>query len=156
MPKELQFDASMSREEKYSTIAPQIEALLSGESDVVANMANICAALKSAFDFFWVGFYIVKNDELVLGPFQGPVGCSRIQFGKGVCGAVCESGKTLIVPNVEEFSGHIACNSASRSEIVIPLFRDGQLFGVLDVDSDRLDAFDDVDAKWLEKITQLF
>jgi len=156
MEEELHVDTLASREEKYRTIAPQIEALLSGETDQVANMANISAALKEALNFFWVGFYVVKNNEFVLGPFQGPIACSRIQMGKGVSGAACDSGKPLIVPNVDEFPGHIACSAHTKSEIVIPIFRAGVLFGVLDVDSDKLDDFDEVDAKWLEKISTLF
>lgn len=155
MEEELRIDITASREEKYQMITPQIEALLSEETDTVANMANISAALKVALGFFWVGFYLVKNNEFVLGPFQGPIACSRIRMGKGVSGAACNSGKPLIVPNVEEFPGHIACSAHTKSEIVVPIFKDEILFGVLDVDSDKLDDFDQVDAEWLGKISTL-
>ena len=152
---ELHIPKTESKEEKYQTIAPQIKALVAGESDLVANMANISAALKEALGFFWVGFYLVKNNEFVLGPFQGPIACARIQLGKGVSGAACASGKPLIVPNVDEFPGHIACSAHTKSEIVVPIFKDHQLFGVLDVDSDKLNDFDDTDVKWLEEIASL-
>ncbi|HLT06362.1 MAG TPA: GAF domain-containing protein [Cyclobacteriaceae bacterium] len=141
-----------SKEEKYTTIIPQIEALISGEEDLVANLANISAALKEAFDFFWVGFYLVKDRELVLGPFQGPIACTRIGYGKGVCGTVWKEGHTLIVPDVEAFPGHIACNSASKSEIVVPVIKDGEVIMVLDIDSDRLDDFDQTDRQYLEQL----
>lgn len=140
------------KEEKYTTIIPQIEALISGEEDLVANLANISAALKEAFDFFWVGFYLVKDRELVLGPFQGPIACTRIGYGKGVCGTVWKEGHTLIVPDVEAFPGHIACNSASKSEIVVPVIKDGEVIMVLDIDSDRLDDFDQTDRQYLEQL----
>ncbi|MCP4459102.1 MAG: GAF domain-containing protein [Cytophagales bacterium] len=156
MEEELHVDTSASREEKYRTITPQIKTLISGETDLIANMANIGAALKEALGFFWVGFYVVKNNEFVLGPFQGPIACSRIQMGKGVSGAACESGKPLIVPNVDEFPGHIACSAHTKSEIVVPIFRNDTLFGVLDVDSDRINDFNEVDAKWLQEIAMLF
>ena len=136
--------------EKYTTIRPQIKSLVTGEPDLVANLANVTAVLKEVFGFFWVGFYLMKEGELVLGPFQGPLACTRIELGRGVCGAAAERRETLVVPNVDEFPGHIACSSASRSEVVVPLMRDGVVLGVLDVDSDQLDDFDGVDAEQLE------
>jgi L-methionine (R)-S-oxide reductase len=144
-----------TKEEQYQALVPQIRALLEGEPDLIANLANMAAALKEQFGWLWVGFYLVKGDELVLGPFQGPVACTRIRKGRGVCGTAWEQGKTLIVPDVEKFPGHIACSSLSRSEIVIPLFIQGQLIGVLDVDSVDLDSFDATDQLYLEQITQL-
>lgn len=155
MTEELLVDTSESRKKKYQIIMPQIKALIEGESDEVANMANVSAALKGALGFFWVGFYLVKNNEFVLGPFQGPIACSRIQMGKGVSGAACDSGKPLIVPDVDEFPGHIACSAHTKSEIVVPIFKQGKLFGVLDVDSDKLEDFSEVDSKWLEEISKL-
>ena len=131
---------------------PQIEAIVSGEPDVIANLSNIAAALKQAMDFFWVGFYIVKNNELVLGPFQGPIACTRISFGKGVCGAAWKEKKVILVPDVDQFPGHIACSSASKSEIVLPAFKNGEVALVLDVDSDKLDDFDTVDEAALQKL----
>jgi L-methionine (R)-S-oxide reductase len=147
--------AKGSKIEQYSSLIPQISALLSGESDQIANMANVCAALKEQFNFFWIGFYMVKNNELVLGPFQGPVACTRIQRGKGVCGSSWDQSQTLIVPDVESFPGHIACSSASKSEIVIPIIRMGSVIGVLDVDSVDLNSFDDADALYLSQILDL-
>ncbi|WP_395802613.1 GAF domain-containing protein [Daejeonella sp.] len=147
--------AKGTKDEQYSSLIPQITALLSGESDQIANMANVCAALKEQFNFFWVGFYMVKGNELVLGPFQGPVACTRIQRAKGVCGASWERSETLIVPDVEAFPGHIACSSASKSEIVIPIIRNGFVIGVLDVDSDELNSFDETDAIYLSQILDL-
>lgn len=144
-----------SKLEQYSQLYPQIKGLVEGEQDLIANLANIAAALKEQFNFFWVGFYLVKGEELVLGPFQGPVACTRIKPGRGVCGTSWSSNKTIIVPDVEKFPGHIACSSLSRSEIVIPLQWNGQVWGVLDVDSDTLDTFDEVDASQLEKIIGL-
>ena len=144
-----------SKEEQYATLLPQIEALLMGETDLVANLANVAAALKEQFDWLWVGFYLVKEDQLVLGPFQGPVACTRIQKGRGVCGSAWAEKKTLIVPDVEAFPGHIACSSASKSEIVLPLIKDGIVTGVLDVDSADLGQFDEIDQKWLEKVIGL-
>ncbi len=141
-----------SKEEKYNALIPQIEALVSGETDAVANMANVAAALKETFGFFWVGFYVVKEDVLVLGPFQGPVACTRIRYGKGVCGTAWEKRETILVPDVELFPGHIACSSASRSEIVIPVLKEDKVAAILDIDSDRLNGFDTVDAQYLEKI----
>lgn len=144
-----------SRDEQYRSLIPQIAGLLEGESDLTANLANVSAALKEQFGFFWVGFYVVKDDELVLGPFQGPVACTRIAKGKGVCGAAWERGETLIVPDVDAFPGHIACSSLSRSEIVVPLFISGRVVGVLDVDSAELDSFNETDQRYLEEIVKL-
>lgn len=143
------------KEQQYQTLFPQIEALLAGETDMTANMANVAAALKQTFDFFWVGFYVVKKDMLVLAPFQGPIACTRIRHGKGVCGTAWKEAKTLIVPDVEQFPGHIACNAASRSEIVVPVIREGKVIAVLDIDSDKPDSFDEVDANYLERICGL-
>ncbi len=144
-----------SKAEQYQSLIPQITGLLQGEPDLVANLANVSAALKEQFGWFWVGFYLVKNDELVLGPFQGPVACTRIKKGRGVCGSSWAQEKTLIVPDVEKFPGHIACSSLSKSEIVVPIIRNGQVLGVLDVDSDELDQFDQTDQQYLEQILQL-
>ena len=143
---------SGSKEEIYQALLPQVEALISGEQDLVANLANIAAALREAFGFFWVGFYIVQGQELVLGPFQGPIACTRIAFGRGVCGTSWKEKKTQLVPDVDAFPGHIACSSASKSEIVVPAFQDGEVFLVLDVDSDRLNDFDSVDQRYLEDL----
>lgn len=155
MAEDLTILQSTDKKEQYESLVPQIEALLTGETDLVANMANVCAALKEQFKWFWVGFYLVKDGGLVLGPFQGPVACTRIAKGNGVCGAAWEQEKTLIVRDVEAFPGHIACSSLSRSEIVLPVYRGGEIAGVLDVDSEHLDHFDETDAKYLEQITQL-
>jgi len=155
MAEDLTITTSTYKEEQYRSLIPQIEALLHSESDMVANLANICAALKEQFKWLWVGFYLVKGDELVLGPFQGPVACTRIAKGKGVCGNAWQQEKTLIVPDIDEFPGHIACSSASRSEIVLPLFYKNKVVGVLDVDSEYLAQFDDIDAKYLEQIIKL-
>lgn len=144
-----------SREEQYRSLIPQIAGLLEGENDLVANLANVSAALKEQFNFFWVGFYLVKDNELVLGPFQGPVACTRIGKGKGVCGAAWEKGETLIVPDVDAFPGHIACSSLSRSEIVVPMFKGGDVVGVLDVDSSSLGEFSELDQQYLEQIIGL-
>ncbi len=144
-----------SKEDQYQNLLPQIKGLLEGESDLIANLANVSAALKEQFNFFWVGFYLVKNDELVLGPFQGPVACTRIKKGRGVCGTSWEQAKTIIVPDVEKFPGHIACSSLSKSEIVLPLFKDTTVIGVLDVDSSSLDSFDETDKIYLERIIEL-
>ncbi|SNS56775.1 GAF domain-containing protein [Ekhidna lutea] len=145
-----------TKEEKYKSLIPQITGLLYGENNLIANLANISAALKEGMGFFWVGFYLVDSeDELVLGPFQGPVACTRIKSGKGVCGSSWQRDQTLIVPNVDEFPGHIACASASKSEIVIPVKKDGKTIGVLDVDSDRLNDFDEVDQQYLQQILKL-
>ena len=144
-----------AKNDQYRSLIPQISSLLSGETDEIANMANVCAALKEQFDFFWVGFYMVKDNELVLGPFQGPVACTRIQKGKGVCGSSWDQEKILIVPDVDAFPGHIACSSASKSEIVIPINRNGRVIGVLDVDSKELNYFDQSDAINLSTILEL-
>ena len=137
---------------QYQSLIPQLKALIESEPDLIANLANITAALKEQFKWFWVGFYLVKNNELVLGPFQGPIACTRIKKGKGVCGTSWEQARTLIVPDVEAFPGHIACSSLSKSEIVIPLIRNGKVLGVLDVDSEHLDYFDLIDQQFLEEI----
>lgn len=144
-----------TKAEQYEALLPQIQGLLEGETDWVANLANICAALKEQFGWFWVGFYIVKKDELVLGPFQGPVACTRIRKGRGVCGSSWQEKKTLIVPDVEQFPGHIACSSLSKSEIVVPIIRENEVKGVLDVDSNTLDSFDETDQLYLERIVAL-
>lgn len=143
------------KEKRYAVLLPQIASLIDGEPDSVANMANTVAALKQTFGFFWVGFYLVKGGELVLGPFQGPIACTRIRYGKGVCGTAWKEGRTLIVPDVEQFPGHIACSSASRSEIVVPIIRNHTVIAVLDIDSDALAAFDEKDAFFLEKLGDL-
>ncbi|TCV15144.1 GAF domain-containing protein [Sphingobacterium alimentarium] len=143
------------REEQYKSLVPQIKALLTGEEDLIANLANISAALKEQFNFFWVGFYLVKDNELVLGPFQGPVACTRIAYKRGVCGTAWAKEETLIVPNVDEFPGHIACSSQSKSEIVLPLYINNKIAGVLDVDSELLDNFSEIDKKYLEEILNL-
>jgi GAF domain-containing protein len=156
MAEELLIPTNTDRATVYQALFPQIEALTGTESDLIANLSNVAAALKEAFGFFWVGFYIVKEGQLVLGPFQGPIACTRIAFDKGVCGASYSQQKTLIVPDVEAFPGHIACNSASKSEIVLPVFhRNGTVAMVLDVDSDQLDDFSEVDATELGKIIRL-
>lgn len=144
-----------SKSEQYQALIPQIKGLLIGENNLIANLANTTAALKEQFDWFWVGFYLVDQNELVLGPFQGPVACTRIQKGRGVCGSSWKEGKTLIVPDVEKFPGHIACSSLSKSEIVVPLLKDGEVWGVLDVDSSDYDQFDETDQLYLEQIVAL-
>lgn len=141
-----------SREEKYEALIPQLKALIGDEKDWIANLANTSAALKQTFDFFWVGFYLVKEDSLVLGPFQGTVACTRIAMGRGVCGTAWHTKQIQLVPNVEEFPGHIACSAESKSEVVIPLFKNGEVIAVLDVDSDALDDFSEVDVHYLSKI----
>jgi len=155
MAEDLTIIQSTDKQEQYKSLIPQIEALLEGEPDIIANQANTIAALKEQFKWFWVGFYTVKNGELVLGPFQGPVACTRIAKGKGVCGAAWEQGKTLIVPDVDAFPGHIACSSLSRSEIVVPIYQNNEVVAVLDVDSEELDQFDQTDAQYLEHIVKL-
>jgi len=146
----------MEKTEKYRLLERQVAALLEGETDVIAKMANIAAVLHGTFGFWWTGFYRVTGDELVLGPFQGPVACMHIPFGKGVCGTAWKRNETVVVPDVEQFPGHIACSSASRSEIVVPVHRpDGTVTAVLDIDSDRLATFDDVDKEWLERIVAI-
>jgi L-methionine (R)-S-oxide reductase len=152
MAEELKITAT-SKEEKYKELVPQVKALLQGEEDETANMANLCAALKFGMNFFWVGFYLVKNNELVLGPFQGPVACTRITKGKGVCGKAWETNKAIIVEDVDKFPDHISCSSLSRSEIVIPVYNSGkELVAVLDVDSDQLNTFDETDERYLDEI----
>jgi GAF domain-containing protein len=136
----------------YQSLLPQIKALLDGEPDLIANLANVTAALKEQFNWLWVGFYLVKNDELVLGPFQGPVACTRIKKGRGVCGASWQQAETLIVPDVEKFPGHIACSSLSKSEIVIPVKINNEVVAVLDVDSELMNQFDETDKNYLEEI----
>ena len=143
------------KKEKYEQLLPQIKALVEGESDVIANLSNIIAALKFGMNFFWVGIYFVKNNELVLGPFQGPVACVRIQFGKGVCGTAWKKGETIIVPDVEKFPGHIACNAESKSEIVIPVFKNGKVACIIDVDSILLSDFDSTDQIFLQEVSRL-
>ncbi len=143
------------KQAQYESLIPQIKALVEGENDLVANLANIAAALKEQFGWFWVGFYWVKNEELVLGPFQGPVACTRIRKGRGVCGSSWAEARTLIVPDVEKFPGHIACSSLSKSEIVVPIIRNGEVLGVLDVDASELDQFDETDKLYLEQIVAL-
>lgn len=141
-----------NKAEQYNSLLPQIKALITGEPDQVANLANIAAALKEQFGWLWVGFYLVKGEELVLGPFQGPVACTRIRKGRGVCGTSWADAATLVVPDVEKFPGHIACSSLSRSEIVVPLMKNGEVFGVLDVDSAEFNTFDETDRKFLEEV----
>lgn len=141
-----------TKEQQYQTLLPQLEALIAGETDTVANMANIAAALKQTFGFFWVGFYVVKEETLVLAPFQGPLACTRIKYGKGVCGTAWKEARTILVPDVEQFPGHIACSSDSKSEIVVPVIKAGKVVAVLDIDSDTLNSFDDTDTLYLEKL----
>lgn len=142
--------------QKYLTLIPQLESLTGSETDITSNLANIAAALKETFGWWWVGFYLVKNDELVLGPFQGPVACTRIRYGRGVCGTAWKEARSLLVPDVEAFPGHIACSSLSVAEIVVPLFNaSGQVTGVLDVDSERYEQLDETDVHYLEKIAAI-
>lgn len=154
MTEELKISGSNKRE-RYATLLPQVASLLDGETDLIAGMANMAAALTQTFGFFWVGFYRIIADRLVLGPFQGPIACTRIAFGKGVCGTAWERAETVIVPDVDAFPGHIACNSASRSEIVVPVKAAGEVIAVLDIDSDQLGAFDEVDRRYLEQMVAL-
>jgi len=146
--------AAGTKEEQFLGLLPQIKPLLEGERDLVANMANFVAALKEQFNFFWVGFYLVKEDELVLGPFQGPIACTRIRKGRGVCGTAWEKAETIVVPDVEKFPGHIACSSLSKSEIVVPVFKEGSVIAVLDVDSSELESFDEIDQRYLEAMVK--
>jgi L-methionine (R)-S-oxide reductase len=156
MAEELTIDVLASKADKYKALLPQLEGLLSSENDSIANLANTTAALKQTFNFFWVGFYLVKDESLVLGPFQGPIACTRIAKGKGVCGSSWEQRKTIVVPDVNAFPGHIACSSASLSEIVVPAFNtQGDVIMVLDVDSDRLNDFDDIDEHYLNNVIRL-
>ena len=145
----------MSKADKYQEIYKQVESVVSDETDQIANMANTAALLHEKFGFWWTGFYIVKGDQLVLGPFQGPVACTRIGFGKGVCGTSWERRETIVVPDVHQFPGHIACSSLSQSEIVVPMFHADEVYAVLDIDSKELATFDEVDKEWLEKIVKL-
>lgn len=151
----LHINSTASREEKYKEIIPQLKALLEGETDTIANMANLSAALRQTFNFFWIGFYIVKNEELVLGPFQGTIACTRIKFGKGVCGTAWKTHQTILVPDVDLFPGHIACDNSSRSEIVIPVFKNAKIIAVLDIDSDLPNNFDQIDQTYLEEIIKI-
>ncbi len=155
MAEELIISKGTDKKERYESLLPQIKGLTYGEDDMVANLANIAAALRYGMGFFWVGFYLVKDEQLVLGPFQGPIACTRINKGKGVCGTAWAEAKTLIVEDVDAFPGHIACSSASRSEIVLPIIKDGKVIGVLDVDSDQPNDFDEVDQKYLEQVVSL-
>ena len=156
MAEDLIIAESKDKSEKYQILIPQIEALTGSETDETANLANVSAALKETFGWWWVGFYLVKNNELVLGPFQGPVACTRIAFGKGVCGTAWKEKKSILVPDVEQFAGHIACSSASVAEIVIPLINNqNEVIGVLDIDSEKYDILDETDVKWLEEIVRI-
>ena len=145
----------MTKQETYQTLLPQIESLVAGETDTIANMANVAAALHEAFGFWWTGFYRVEGQQLVLGPFQGPIACTRIPYGKGVCGTAWQRAETVIVPNVHEFAGHIACSAASNSEIVVPIMRDGQIIAVRDIDSKDFSTFDETDRLYLEQIARM-
>lgn len=155
MAEQLIISHSQDKAERYKSLVPQIESLVAGEPDIIANLSNIAAALRQSMNFFWIGFYIVKNNELVLGPFQGPIACTRIAMGKGVCGACWKEKKTMLVPNVNEFPGHIACSSDSKSEIVLPAFKGSDVALVLDVDSDKLNDFDKTDEYYLQRIMRL-
>ena len=145
-----------SKEERYATLLPQLQSLVESESDMIANMANVAACIKDTFHFWWVGFYRVIDEVLVLGPFQGPLACTRIKRGKGVCGTAWDKAETIVVEDVEKFPGHIACSSLSRSEIVVPIIKDGEVIAVLDIDSEHLGTFDVIDKEWLEKVAGLF
>ena len=155
MAEELIISAAVNKKERYQMLLPQIKALVEGEPDQIANLSNIAAALKQTMNFFWVGFYLVKENQLVLGPFQGPIACTRIDFGKGVCGTSWKEKKTILVPDVEKFPGHIACNSASKSEIVLPAFKNNEVALVLDVDSDTLNDFNSTDQLALEELMRI-
>jgi GAF domain-containing protein len=156
MNEDLKIAQTGDKQEKYITLISQLQSLTSGEPDAVANLSNISAALKETFNWWWVGFYLVKGDELVLGPFQGPIACTRIRYGKGVCGSAWKEKKSLLVPDVNAFPGHIACSAASVSEIVIPILnKSGEVVGVLDVDSERYDVLDDTDVRFLEEISHI-
>ena len=145
-----------SKEERYATLLPQLQSLVESESDMIANMANVAACIKDTFHFWWVGFYRVIDEVLVLGPFQGPLACTRIKRGKGVCGTAWDKAETIVVEDVEKFPGHIACSSLSRSEIVVPIIKDGEVIAVLDIDSEHLNTFDVIDKEWLEKVAGVF
>jgi L-methionine (R)-S-oxide reductase len=155
MAEELIISNSLDKKERYQTLLSQIKALVEGEQDLIANLSNIAAALKQTMNFFWVGFYLVKDNQLVLGPFQGPIACTRINFGRGVCGTAWKEKSTVLVPDVEKFPGHIACNSASKSEIVLPAFKNNEVALVLDVDSDALDDFNTIDQQALEELMRI-
>jgi GAF domain-containing protein len=155
MAENLVISVSADKRERYEVLIPQIVSLVEGEKDVVANLSNVAAALKQAMGFFWVGFYLVKDNQLVLGPFQGPIACTRINLGKGVCGTSWKEKRTILVPNVDQFPGHIACSSDSKSEIVLPALKNNEVVLVLDVDSDKLDDFDETDALHLEKVMRI-
>jgi GAF domain-containing protein len=155
MAEELIISTSTDKNERYATLLPQIKSLVDGETDIIANLSNIAAALKQSLNFFWVGFYIKKGNQLILGPFQGPVACTRIDFGKGVCGTSWKEKRTVLVPDVEKFPGHIACNATSKSEIVLPAFKNKDVMLVLDIDSDKLNDFDSVDQRALEELMRI-
>jgi L-methionine (R)-S-oxide reductase len=155
MAEELIISTSTSKKERYRILLPQLRTLVDGEPDLIANLSNIVAGLKQSLNFFWVGFYFVKEDQLVLGPFQGPIACTRISFGHGVCGTAWKEKKTIIVPDVDKFPGHISCNSDSKSEIVLPAFKDKQVALVLDVDSDTMNDFDEIDQEALEELMRI-
>jgi len=155
MAENLVVSVSTDKKERYEVLIPQIVSLVEGEKDVVANLSNIAAALRQSMSFFWVGFYLVKDKQLVLGPFQGPIACTRINFGKGVCGTSWKEKRTILVPNVDEFPGHIACSSDSKSEVVLPAFKGEEVALVLDVDSDKLNDFDETDVLYLERVMRI-
>lgn len=155
MSENLIISVSAEKKDRYEILIPQIASLVEGEKDVIANLSNVAAALRQTMGFFWVGFYLVKENELVLGPFQGPIACTRIAFGKGVCGTSWKEKKTILVPDVDQFPGHIACSSDSKSEIVLPAFKNDQVALILDVDSDKLDDFDEVDALYLGQLMHI-
>lgn len=155
MAEELFVSNSTNKKERYEALLPQIKSLIGGESDLIANLANVAGALKQAMGFFWVGFYLVKSNQLVLGPFQGPIACTRIDFGKGVCGTAWKEKRVILVPDVEKFAGHIACSSASKSEIVLPAFKGNEVALVLDIDSDLINDFDETDQQQLEEVIRI-
>ena len=155
MSEDLQLISTENKEERYQHLLPQLKAIVEGETDLIANLSNIASVLKYGMDFFWVGFYIIKNNEMVLGPFQGPPACTRIQKGKGVCGTAWKKAETILVDNVDQFPGHIACSSNSKSEIVLPIFKNNEVVMVMDVDSEQLAAFDAIDSKYLSEICSL-
>lgn len=155
MAEQLHIAATVNKKERYDVLIPQIEALINGEPDLIANLSNIVAALNQTMNFFWVGFYVVKGNQLVLGPFQGPIACTRIDLGRGVCGASWKEKRTILVPDVDQFPGHIACSSDSKSEIVLPVMRDGEVVMVLDVDSARINDFDASDEAGLSAVVRI-
>lgn len=155
MSETLQYTRGASKAAQYEELLPQLKSLIGDEPDLIANLANVTAALKEVFGFFWVGFYLVKADQLVLGPFQGPIACTRIRYGRGVCGTAWEHAEIQVVPDVDQFPGHIACSSLSKSEIVIPIFFEGRVVGVLDLDSEEYNTFDEVDARYLDEICRM-